>query len=108
MEAPTRHWRRECLPTNFELKGPVQAGGFARESGRRRISDHCRELSFRGDLAVNGRSTGKLADSSSLLREFDFELQQNAGLDRLPELRAFDGHEVNELARVREPEGFDR
>ena len=43
-----------------------------------------------------------------LLQELDLEFQKHARFDGLAELRVLDRHEIDELARVREAEGFDR
>ena len=59
-------------------------------------------------FAVEHRPAGELADARALLEEFDFEAEQHAGLDRLAELHAVDGHEIDELARTGEAEALDR
>src|SRR5438270_7599605 len=63
------------------------------------IGDHRREIRFGGEFAVDARATGELADARPLLDELDVEPEQDARLDRLTELRAFDRHEIDELAR---------
>src|SRR5947209_7218516 len=72
-----------------------------------RIGDHRREVRLGGKLAVDARSAGELAHARALLHELDLKLEQHARLDRGAELRPFDGHEVNELARAGEAERFD-
>jgi hypothetical protein len=73
-----------------------------RRTALKRVGNHRRELRFGRDLALNGRTTGELADGRSLLGEFDLELQQDARLYGLAELRGLDRHEIDELAGVRE------
>src|SRR5688572_15126741 len=75
---------------------------------RRWIGDHRREIGLGGELAVDQRPAGKLADAGALLDEFHLEAEQATGLDRLTKFRPLDGHEINQLAAVREAEGFDR
>ena len=75
---------------------------------RWRVRDHRRELRFGNDLAVDQRAAGKLADAGPLLDELDLEPKEHAGLDRSAEFRPLDGHEIDQLAGVREAERFDR
>ena len=42
------------------------------------------------------------------MHESDFEAEQNARFDRRPKFRAVDCHEIDQLARSREAERFDR
>ena len=44
----------------------------------------------------------------ALLDELDLEAEQDAGFDRLAELHAVDGHEIDQLAGAGEAQAFDR
>src|SRR6266496_2499522 len=72
------------------------------------IGDHRREVRLGGELAVDACSPRKLADAGALLDKFDLELEQHARLHRLTELRAVNGHEVDELAGAGEAERLHR
>src|SRR3546814_10470069 len=74
---------------------------------RRRVRDHRGEIRLRRDLAVDQRFARELAHGRALLDELDLEPEQYAGFDRSPEFRLVDRHEIDELARAREPERFD-
>src|SRR3546814_13978830 len=74
---------------------------------RRRVRDHRGEIRLRRDLAVDQRFARELAHGRALLDELDLEPEQYAGFDRSPEFRLVDRHEIDELARAREPESFD-
>src|SRR6185369_3184861 len=73
-----------------------------------RVGDHRRELALGRNFAVEDCAARELADPRALLQELDLEAKEDAGLDRLPELHAVDGHEVNELARASEAKALDR
>src|SRR5438067_13318232 len=72
------------------------------------IGDHRREVRFGDELAVDARAAGELAHRGALLDELDIQPEQDPGLDRRAKFRAFDGHEINELARAGEAQRFDR
>ena len=95
--------RRACAKFPDRAERPW----LARQAGRR-IRDHRRELSFGNDLAIDQRAAGELADAGPLLDELDLEPQKHSRLDRGTEFRALDGHEIDQLAGVREAERFDR
>ena len=66
------------------------------------------KLALGGDLAIEDRPAGELADAGALLDELDLEAKQDAGFHRLAELRAVDGHEIDQLAGAGEAQDFDR
>src|SRR3546814_12692985 len=74
---------------------------------RRRVRDHRGEIRLRRDLAVDQRFARELAHGRALLDELDLEPEQYAGFDRSPAFRLVDRHEIDQLARAREPERFD-
>ena len=76
----------------------VQAGGSAIIAVK---------LASAASFAIDQCATGKLADAGAFLEELDFEPEQHARLDRLAEFRAFDRHEVDQLAGSCEAERFD-
>ena len=63
------------------------------KSGRRRIGNHRGEVRFGGKFSADACPACEFADARALLDELNVELEENAGFNRLPELRAFDGHE---------------
>src|SRR5947209_6772657 len=71
------------------------------------IGDHRREVRLCNELALDAGAAGELAHAGALLDEFDLELEQHARLDGRTELRAVDGHEIDELAGSGEAERFD-
>jgi hypothetical protein len=73
-----------------------------------RIGDHRREIRLGGELAVDQRTTGELADRRAFLDELDVQRQEHSRLDRSTEFRPLDGHEIDQLARPGEAEGLDR
>src|SRR5690242_9828109 len=78
-------------------------GPCSPESGWR-VGDHRREARFGGQLAVDAGTPGELAHGRALLDELHLELEQDSGLDGLAELRPFDRHEIDKLARSGEAE----
>ena len=73
----------------------------------RRVGDHRREIGLGRDLAVEQGAAGKFAHARPLLNEFDLEPEQATRLNRNAELRAFDRHEIDELAGPGKAEGLD-
>src|SRR5579884_2333449 len=100
--APTCSRRRCSRAPSFRARSGSNVTAVAGVSGARRIGDHCREVGFGGELPVDARAPRELAHGGALLDELDIELKEDARLDRLAELRAFNRHEIDQLAGVRE------
>ena len=93
-------YRTEGGLAGIRLAGRKGSGG--------RVRDHRGEFAFGRDFAVEQGPPGELADAGPLLEELDFEPEEDARLDRLPELHVVDRHEINELAGAGEAERLDR
>src|SRR3546814_1604790 len=86
--------------------GMTKKGSFG--SIARRVGDHRGELTFGRKAVAQHRPAFELADIPLRLKNTDMEVEQHAWFDGLPELHAFDAHEINELARAAEAERLDR
>ena len=68
-----------------------------------RVGDHRREFALGGDFAIEHGPACEPADPRALLDKFDFQTEQDAGLDGFAEFHAVDRHEINELPEPARP-----